>query len=420
MTDPGENPVRRFLYVALLCAAGCSSPRNLAAIHAYYDYDFASARAAFRDDAERNNEDVVLNNLRLGLAALADGDRAEAELALGRAYELLSTAGLNRNRTTASVLLYEGVRIWKGEPFEQALAYYWIAALYAMLGDWENVRAASANALFRLTDFGDDQHRQSQGREYGAVDTDFALGFLLEAIGSDLSGASGRDEQLLAALKIDPRVAPVADAVRRRAYDTLLIVDYGQGPAKTAYGSDDSLVRFESARHRRAGDLVIRADGEGVGRFAAVCDVHKMAVDHRWNNLEDVRRAKSDIGTVLVAGGAASAVYGGFNDSPVAALAGLGAILLGALLKESAVADTRYLEFAPESVYLAPVALAGPRELEVSIAGDPGARVVLSGFEPGEPGAPRAVYLRLFNARPPPLREDPQPMRYAQAAQETP
>ncbi len=407
----------RFWFTLVLpLAAGCSAHRpNVAAIRAYYGYDFSQARAELRADAERNDEDVVLNNLRLGLAALADGDRTEAELALGRAYELLSTAGLNRDRTTASVLLYEGVRIWKGEPFEQALAYYWMAALYATLGEWDNVRAAAANALFRLTDFGNDRH----GGNYTVVDTDFALGFLLEAIGSDLSGTSGRDEQLLAALKIEPRVAPVADAVRRRAYDTLLIVDYGRGPVKTAYGADDSLVRFES-RDRGGGDLVIQVDGRRVGRFAPVCDVSAMAIDHRWNNLEDVRRAKSDIGTVLVAGGAGAAIYGGFNDSPATALAGLAAVLVGALLKESAAADTRYLEFSPESIYLAPVELGEPCALAVSIAGDPGASFVLPRFEPGEPGMPRALYVRLFTDRRPPVRDESELVRYASASAEVP
>ena len=141
----------------------------------------------------------------------------------------------------------EGVRIWKGEPFEQALAYYWIGAYYATLGDWENCRAAAANALFRLTDFGGYQTPRTLVRRaasnpryleegYTAVDTNFALGFLMEAIASDLSGASGSREQFSAALEIDKDLEPVVNTLRSRRYDTLLFVDYGKGPSKISYG----------------------------------------------------------------------------------------------------------------------------------------------------------------------------------------
>ena len=89
---------------------GCSSPpRNYDAISAYYRYDFTLAREALRGEAmTRNNEQVILNNTRLGMAALADGDLHEAEYALSRSFELLSTAGLNKDRTVSAVLMHEG------------------------------------------------------------------------------------------------------------------------------------------------------------------------------------------------------------------------------------------------------------------------------------------------------------------------
>jgi tetratricopeptide (TPR) repeat protein len=299
--------------LALVVLGGChAAPRNEAAIRAYYAYDFTTAREELRPETQRNDEQILLNTLRLGLAALADGDPVEAERALTHAFELLSTAGLNRDRTTAAVFVHEGVRIWKGEPFEQALAYTWIASLYATLGDWENVRAAAANALFRLTDFGSDQDPETLARNaardpqylergYTAVDTDFALGFLLQAIGSDLSGAAGARGQFEAALQIDPNLGPLVDVLRERRYDTLLIVDYGKGPTKIAYGPDNALAAF-APQERTHGPLIVRLDGREVARTAPVCNVSTMAVDHRWNNLEDVRRAKSAIGNLLVTG----------------------------------------------------------------------------------------------------------------------
>ncbi len=99
--------------VVLAGGSGCSShQRNYAAVHSYYGYDFTAAREALREDAGRNDTNVLLNNIRLGLAALADGDTLEAEAALGRSFDLLSTAGLNDDRTTAAILVAEGVLIW--------------------------------------------------------------------------------------------------------------------------------------------------------------------------------------------------------------------------------------------------------------------------------------------------------------------
>src|SRR5690606_36828602 len=113
----------------------------------------------------------LLNELRLGLACMADGNVNEAESSLERVFSLLSTAGLNRDSTVGAVLIHEGVRVWKGEPFEQALAYYWVAAHYASVGDWENARAAAANALFRLRDFGEAMNAEELARRAAKDDS---------------------------------------------------------------------------------------------------------------------------------------------------------------------------------------------------------------------------------------------------------
>lgn len=400
------------LCAALLCLllAGCSDPpRNFDAISAYYRYDFTAAREALRGDANlRHDEQTILNNTRLGMAALADGDTTEAEHALGHSFELLSTAGLNKDRTIGAILDHEGVRIWKGEPFEQALTYHYVATLYAVMGDWENARAAAANSLFRLTDFGTDQestsgHSQRDGRHddspkngYTAVDTNFALGFLMEAIGSALSGAPGGDEQLDAALKIDPKLKSLTEALRKGEYDTLLIVDYGKGPTKISYGEDDSLVRFVPQDGER-GPLTVSIGAREIASAHSVCDVNQMAIDLRWNNLDEVRKAKSAIGNVLLYGGGAAAIYGaGHRRGGEVALAGLAAMGVGLLTKAGAKADTRYCEFVPQAIYLVPLKLVKPADLRLEIQSDQHSLLILDNVQPGAPGKPKAAYVRLL------------------------
>src|SRR5438477_9096825 len=63
----------RLLTIALVAFSliGCSNPpRNFDAVRAYYNYDFPGARDALRGDAyAKNNEQTILNNTRLGIAA---------------------------------------------------------------------------------------------------------------------------------------------------------------------------------------------------------------------------------------------------------------------------------------------------------------------------------------------------------------
>jgi tetratricopeptide (TPR) repeat protein len=391
--------------VACVLLAGCGGApkRNDAAIHAYYGYDFATAREQLRGETyQSNDEQTILNHLRLGMAALADGDAPEAERALGRVFDMLSTAGLNKDRTTAAVLFDESVRIWKGEPFEQALAYHYVATLYAVLGDWENARAASSNALFRLTDFGANQSAEDLIREsgndedylnsgYTAVDTDFALGFLMSALAADLSGGAGADEQYDAALEINPGLADLVGVLRGRDFDTLLIVDFGKGPTKIAYGQDDALVRFVE-QDGSMGLVDVSVNGVDVWSSPAVCDVNAMARHHKWNNLEDVRRAKSFIGDALMLSGAYVAAS---SEKGEHQLVGVGMMLAGLINKSNARADTRYIETMPAAVHLIPLTLGGRSEVVVTPQLAPGARYVMADCEPGTVDKPRAVYVRL-------------------------
>jgi len=375
---------------------GPKRPNLIAAGAPYYNYQFTSAREVLRGAAETQlDENVILNNVRLGLAALADGDAQEAERTLGRVFDYISTAGLNKDRTTAAVLINEGVKIFKGEPFEQALTYYWVSALYAAMGDWENARAAAANSLFRLTEFVGDRPQTQDGKDYTVVDTNFALGFIMQALASDLSNAPGMNEQLDAALTINPKLEPIVSTLRDRNYDALLIIDYGKGPVKVAYGPDESLVRFAPA-NQSAAYVSVSANGRELTRALPVCDVNVMAQDLRWNDLEHVRKAKSAVGNVLFTGGLIATTIGAHNNSGEAVIAGLGAMAAGLLTKSGAGADTRYIDFAPQYVFIVPVLLGETSTISIKVNSTDVTELVLPDFVPGREGAPRAVYLRLF------------------------
>ena len=405
----GPMAISAALAVLGLAAGGCAThrERNLAAVSAYYDYDFTTAREALRSDAfGRPDENVLFDTLRLGVAAMADGDEREAELALTRSFEWLGTAGLNADRTTAAVWVNEGVRVWKGEPFEQALGYWWTSAHYAGRGDWENARAAIVNANFRLRDFGGDQEEMSVARRYAEddaaieayqpVDNDFALGRLMQGLAARIAGTPDAEAALDEAVRLRPALEPVVAAIRGGEADTILLLDYGKGPTKQAYGPDDALTRWVP-QDRGESRVRVRWDG-GEASAPAACDVNRLAADFRWNALEDVRRAKSLLGRALGDVGLLVAVSDGSNREE-RMLAGLGMMIGGALLRSGAKADTRYMEFAPQLVFVVPLRLGETRDLELLVEhpedGTVG-RLVMPAFAAGTPERPRAVYLRLL------------------------
>src|SRR5437868_3411066 len=84
--------------VVLVIAAGCADARHEQEDRAVHDYRFGNYPAAMRklqELAKQTNEDFVLNNCRLGSAALSYDQYDEAEAAFLRAYEVINSVGVN-------------------------------------------------------------------------------------------------------------------------------------------------------------------------------------------------------------------------------------------------------------------------------------------------------------------------------------
>ncbi|MBI1369583.1 MAG: hypothetical protein GC162_13125 [Planctomycetes bacterium] len=405
----------------VICITGCAQRTNRSSAEAYYDHAYPAARDAVRQLAtDRKSTDIVLDNMRLGMASLADGDLDESERALLRAYEYLRSGGVNTDdRTIASEYFFEGVKVWKGEPFEQAMSYYYISALYMLKGDWENARAAASNSLFALRDFAGSpenmeqlartaaEHDQQRGGDYlktgyKAIESQFALGYLMAATAyvqmkqpADAKPLFDRVRELRADL------APLADALEGGQYDTLLLVDVGRGPRKQAYGEDDAMVRFVPDGRQFAQPLAaVFIDGRAqplVGQKPVV-DLWTLSQSPRWWSLEEMRKARSAIGNVLLMGGLAATAIGSNAHSREATYAGLGAAALGMLMKSGSKADTRQLEMLPHCVFMVPVMLGtGRHEIGVQFQNESGCDAAWHEITGGSVGNPAVYYLRQHN-----------------------
>ena len=147
------------------------------AVTDYLQGSFSESVNQLRPLAKTPNEDFVLNNCRLGSAALANYDLDQAEQAFLQAIEVINSVGVNQGgRTFGAVLVDEKIKVWKGEPFERAMASFYLGVVYYIRRDYNNARASFENALFKLKDYTDD----TKGKEnYQETDSNFVLATLM-------------------------------------------------------------------------------------------------------------------------------------------------------------------------------------------------------------------------------------------------
>jgi hypothetical protein len=428
-----------------LALVGCAAEPRFPLEAAFYTGQFGDARVylekhlpARKADSKGYDRNYLLQRMRLMVATLADGYALESDPNVDEVFDVLATQGINEDKTVASVVLNEDLKVWKGEPFEQALALHYVGLNWAMQGSWDNARAAVSRSLFHLRDFsagvGKDkrlintrdlieraytaEHSGSAAAKkddyldhgYVSVESDFALGYLMTAIANhQMAIATGDTNRLNEAMdnyhrvvSLKPQLAPLVEALKDpRGYNTILVVDFGKGPQKIGTGPDQAIATFEPVTYSDSRGLVVSAGG-AARSFRDVCDVNQMARDHRWNNLEDVRLAKSYVGSALVGAGAVTTAYGLDRGNKTAALVGLGMLLAGAVAKAGAHADTRYCELIPQRVYVVPVMVSGrDAQVTLEVEGIPQSRFVLTGLAAPSPGGPAQLrYVRLVTPSP--------------------
>lgn len=387
----GCGALRRRLLLCLLPAAycllltGCASYRNereaSMAVADYFVGDYSLAQSRLRPLAANTDENFVLNNARLGAAALADYNLDEAERALLRAYEVINSVGVNDGgRSLGAVLVDEKLRVWKGEPFERAMVNFYLGLVYYMRHDYDNARAAFENALFKLRDYGEGSDREDA---YVQSESNFALAYLMLAKSWQRLGREDQAAPNFArAAQLRRHLGPLADPALNARSNLLLVVDYGHGPRK---GSefDGSIVAMgpppEAEGPVPLPSVVVDGrpiDVRRIGRPPV--DLLALAQDRRWQSLDTLRAIKSAIGTGLIIGGAYEGLRSRDRDNQLAGLAMVGA---GLLLKATSQADLRHWEMLPRTTFLLPLEVSpGTHDVTVAFPDVPGLRQTWRGL----------------------------------------
>jgi tetratricopeptide (TPR) repeat protein len=298
----------------LLLSPGCVDPnvqKAQQAVGSYMMGDNAKARELLRPISEKPDENFVLNNARLGSAALIDYRLDEAEGAFVRAYEVVNSVGVNNGgRSLGAALVDEKIKIWKGEPFERAMLNFYLGLIYYMRQDYPNARGAFENAMFKLRDY--DQNAAKESDKYNAVDSNFALGFYMlgktwQRLGRDDFAKANFDR----VKQLRPDLANLPDFNWNRDSNLLLVVDYGVGPRKVT--NDDGAIVGFAPLPSDVGPMPeaqVTLDGRRAqlgGAPEPLVDLLVLAQDRKWQSIDTIRAVKSALGTGMIVGGLVAA-----------------------------------------------------------------------------------------------------------------
>jgi tetratricopeptide (TPR) repeat protein len=384
------------LAIPILVMTACAEHKHSEAPHLYYGHFYTEARELVRADAaDRDSADIILNNMRLGMSAMAWGDLDEAQRALITAYEYLTSGDLNDPaRQAAAQVGQEGVRIWTGEPYERAMCFYYMATLYMLKGEWDNARAAAKNSLFELRQFKGDSDE-----EIAMVESQFTLGYLLLGLSQKMTGNDEAAKRPLAQVEqLQPALRPLVERIRSGSFDTILMVDYGRGPRKSAHGLGGHQVQFTPIGPNHPPQAIrVRVDGQpaDIATDQPTIDLWTLSQLPRWWSLDTWRQAKAYLGDGLTKAGMAAVIIGADEDSKEAVIAGAGAIVAGLLLQASAQADVRHLAELPRHTFIVPLSLGpAPRDVQIGFTGDHLSGATWHNLCGGQRGNPTVYYLR--------------------------
>lgn len=281
------------LLVALtLGAAGCATPQRLP-LSGFYQYDYPFAVKGFREEIkyakEKQEQNIVLANINYAGAAFVGGDYQDSLAGFHAAAQIMEDVAYGAERGQAAMVLSHAMRVFKGEPYERAMAYTYMGLIYFRRGDLENARAAFNLAL--LAD------RSSKGENEDYRD-DFTLAHYF--IGKTYLKLGEADNAGISFNKVRKYMTdnPFADPAQSKDANVTLLVEMGCGPSKRpdpVVGSVDVIVACQYPE--RYAEVYV--DGATLGRTAKLVDLNHQAKTS-GSSSRDVAQAAKGIAVAIV------------------------------------------------------------------------------------------------------------------------
>ena len=334
--------------------------------------DYAAEKARLRAGAPK---DAVLLALQAGVAALGEGQRGEAAALFDQA--LASIEGMFANTENAararSLWYEEGVKDYKGEPYERAMAFHYRGLLYLAEGDYENARASFRGGVLQDAFSEEEQYR-----------SDFGSLMQLEGWANQLNGDPA---QAVDAYQEVARLHPQWQAPLPGT-NVLVVAELGGSPRKLGDGISNHEIVYRRPKRTPERSITVTIDGRAYP-LALAEDLYFQAstrggrrIDRLIDGKVAFQNASETIGRIagrLAADGSViQAAYGGGHGNALGAIAAVGAISSIISVNVKPRADVRYWANLPETVHIAALKLAAPpSNVSVQLYDEAGAPVAL-------------------------------------------
>jgi len=327
----------------------------------------ASLRALADKLAKEGEQNRVLNQMQLGLAALNAGAIDIARPAFDDVLTQIEKthAGTEQAAKARSLWYEEGSKIFKGEPYERAMAYYYRGLIYLKEHDFDNARACFSSGILQDSFAEEEQNR-----------SDFALLDLLMAYACHLQGDfSVRNDEFKRFKELRPDFPePDWDNV------VLAVIETGKGPRKLSDGVGHYQMKIFRGKQFKDVAAQISTLGDQHWRAYPTEDIAFQAMTRGARPIDAInegkvqfKRSAEKFGTTLTSVASEAMVMApAFNNSgSVSAVAGgLGVIgAFSVMMAQNAKphADTRYWNNLPDTVHVSFLPK-GVRGNQVSVA----------------------------------------------------
>ena len=309
-------------------------------------------RTGFRAILEEGKRNYVLNNMRTGIDALRLGycDIAKACFDNALVYIEAVFADNEKAKKARSLWYEEGMKDFKGEPYERAMVYYYRGLLYMMDKDLENARACFKSGVIQDAFAEENQYR-----------CDFALLLFLEGYCSLLLG----DQHMANAAfnevkKIRPDFnLPIADN------NLLIIVETGPSPRKLADGIGHGELKFFRGRNVSIKRVSLNINDKKI-IYYPIEDIAWQAMTRGGRPVDKIikgqvlfRKSHEKSGTALTQASSNIFLYSSLSPQSNT-LSGMGVALgifgvaeMALAARTRTHADTRYWDNLPDTVHIA-------------------------------------------------------------------
>jgi len=342
---------------------------------------------------------AVLNFSRLGLRAFRLGDFCTAEAAFSEA-ERVVRGYIAESREAAKArgkFGREEQKIFKGEPYERSMLYFYYGLLFYMQGEYDNARAC-----FRSGQLAD---AFAEGEEYRA---DYVSLDYLEALADSHYAGNNVADLLEQAHDIYPeyRYVPPFEP----SDNLLVVVESGSSPLKIAGGRYGEALTFSRGFRAGGQSATLFVDGKEVARAADPTeDVYFQAATRGGREVDSIlegqarfKETTDTAGDLAIIGGTIALSEGlKHDDDTVATVGGLvalaGLIAKGFSASTKPEADVRTWDNLPDRIHIFSIDVPpGVHTIRADVfdsGGDKLADVQVENYWIGEGGTKRVLLL---------------------------